>query len=210
MAPAGEGPGGDSVPSRSDARTFATERRGGRGVDPACGATDVTGGATGLYGKMPAHGDFVRRGLPAGFVAPWDAWLQAGIAAARATLGEGWDAAWDGAPAWRFALPAGACGPEAVAGLLMPSRDAVGRCFPLTLAAIPAALPPGAAWYDMLEALADRARAGVLDADALAAALPDPEGEGEEAPGWWNAALEWPLPALPPAGEFILLLDAPP
>ncbi|UFN47769.1 type VI secretion system-associated protein TagF [Roseomonas sp. OT10] len=170
----------------------------------------MTPAATGLYGKMPAHGDFVRRGLPAGFVAPWDAWLQSGMAAARAALGEGWEAAWDAAPRWRFALPAGACGPGAVAGLLATSRDSVGRRFPLTLAALrPDERPPGPAWFAALEALAADALAGTVDADALAAALPPPEGEGEEAPGWWTEALEWPLPVLPDSADFTLLLDAP-
>ncbi|MFT8247010.1 type VI secretion system-associated protein TagF [Roseomonas sp. BN140053] len=164
---------------------------------------------TGFFGKMPAHGDFVRRNLPASFVGPWDEWLQSGIAAAREELGENWAAAWEGAPAWRFALPAGACGPEPVAGLLLPSRDTVGRLFPLTLAAVPAAVQPGETWFAALEALAREARAGGMDADRLAEALPAPEGEGAEAPGWWTPELEWPLAALLPAEEFALLLEVP-
>lgn len=130
----------------------------------------------GLYGKVPAHGDFVRRGLPTSFVGPWDAWLAAGIAAARERLGSHWEAAWDSAPAWRFALPAGVCGPDAVAGVMLPSQDQVGRRFPITLAAL---LPPGAAtpaadWFDALEAAALAGRAGQADADALSAAVPPP------------------------------------
>ena len=53
---------------------------------------------TGLFGKVPAHGDFVRRGLPTSFVGPWDSWLQEGMATARDRLGDRWAAAWDGAP----------------------------------------------------------------------------------------------------------------
>ncbi|MBW8270232.1 type VI secretion system-associated protein TagF [Caldovatus aquaticus] len=140
--------------------------------------------ALGLYGKLPAHGDFVRRALPRSFVAPWDAWLQAGIAAARAALGAAWEEAWRDGPVWRFALPAGACGPEAVAGVLAPSADAVGRRFPLTLAAVFAAAEAAAraeeAWFDALERLAEAGRAGDADADALAAALPSPAGAGEQ------------------------------
>lgn len=134
--------------------------------------------ALGLYGKLPAHGDFVRRALPKTFVDPWDAWLQAGIAAARAALGEAWEDAWRDGPVWRFALPAGACGPEAVAGVLVPSEDSVGRRFPLTLAAIfvagAAAAQAEERWFDALERLAQTGRAGGADADALAAALPLP------------------------------------
>lgn len=135
---------------------------------------------TGLYGKVPAHGDFVRRGLPSSFVTPWDDWLQAGIARARAGLGAHWADAWDAAPAWRFALPAGACGPDAVAGVMLPSMDTVGRRFPITLAAT---LPPGAPvpqadWFDALEGAALAGRDGAADADALAAAIPDPVRPG--------------------------------
>jgi type VI secretion system protein ImpM len=134
--------------------------------------------AIGLYGKLPAHGDFVRRALPKSFVDPWDAWLQAGMAAARAALGEAWEDAWRDGPVWRFALPAGACGPEAVAGVLVPSVDSVGRRFPLTLAAVFAGDegPARAAeeWFEALERLARTGRAGGTDADGLAAALPAP------------------------------------
>jgi type VI secretion system protein ImpM len=176
---------------------------------------------TGLHGKLPAHGDFVRRALPPSFCEPWDAWLQAGMTAARESLGEAFDAAWAGAPAWRFALPPGACGPEAVAGVMAPSMDSVGRRFPLTLAATTLPLGPGlplwpAAWFAALEGLLRHAQAEALTADALAALLPEP-GEADPAeapePGWWTArepGLVWPLAALPEPSEFVLLLDAEP
>lgn len=134
--------------------------------------------AIGLYGKLPAHGDFVRRALPKSFVDPWDAWLQAGMAAARAALGEAWEDAWRDGPVWRFALPAGACGPEAVAGVLVPSVDSVGRRFPLTLAAVFAGgegpVRVAEEWFEALERLARTGRAGGTDADGLAGALPRP------------------------------------
>jgi type VI secretion system protein ImpM len=131
---------------------------------------------TGLYGKVPAHGDFVRRGLPTSFVGPWDEWLQRGIAAARERLGPRWADAWDAAPAWRFALPAGACGPDAVAGVMLMSEDMVGRRFPITLAALlpPGAPPPEEAWFAAVEAAAIAGRRGRADADALLAAIPRP------------------------------------
>lgn len=131
---------------------------------------------TGLFGKVPAHGDFVRRGLPSSFVTPWDEWLQAGMSLAREALGARWQAAWDSAPAWRFALPAGVCGPDAVAGVMLPSEDTVGRRFPITLAALlpRGAAPPVAAWFDALEGAALAGRDGRADADALAAAIPPP------------------------------------
>ena len=61
----------------------------------------------GLYGKLPAHGDFVRRGLPQSFVRPWDAWLQTCIAFAQQSLQQRFAQAWSDASPWRFCLPAG-------------------------------------------------------------------------------------------------------
>lgn len=143
---------------------------------------ELSGGpvAIGLYGKMPAHGDFVRRALPGSFVTPWDAWLAAGIAAARDRLGDEFAAAWDTAPAWRFALPAGTCGPDAVAGVMLPSADTVGRRFPLTVAALlPRGRAPDEGWFAGIEARAREAREGTLDADALTRAL---SATGDAAP----------------------------
>ena len=95
-----------------------------------------------LYGKLPARGDFVRAGLPRDFTDPWDDWLQSVIAGSRALMGEAWLPAFLEAPVWRFALPAGMCGAQAVLGLMLPSVDRAGRYFPLTFAALsPADLP---------------------------------------------------------------------
>lgn len=167
---------------------------------------------TGLYGKLPAHGDFVRRSLPDGFVEPWDAWLQAGIAAAREALGEGFADAWAAAPAWRFRLPAGACGEIAAAGVMLTSEDIVGRRFPLTLAALLErdAPPPSASWYDLMEESARAGRDAGGTADAVLAALPAEPWADADAPepGWWmREAGRWDLPALPPAGQFRVLLE---
>jgi len=87
----------------------------------------------GLYGKLPTHGDFLRRRVPDAFVEVWDAWLQQSIAESRTVLADRWLDAYLTSPVWRFALGAGVCGPEAVAGVLAPSVDRVGRYFPLTL-----------------------------------------------------------------------------
>ena len=168
---------------------------------------------TGLFGKLPAHGDFVRRALPRSFVAPWDAWLSEGMAAARAAFGEGWDDAWDHAPAWRFRLAPGACGPDAAVGVMLPSADMVGRRFPLTLAAVlPAAsIPPPPEWYDALEAVALQAREGGLDADALAASLPvappdDADATLDGRSVFWVAGQ--PARGMPAPADFAVLLGA--
>ena len=89
----------------------------------------------GFYGKLPTHGDFLRRRASDGFVSAWDAWLQGGIAASRASLGDGWLDVYLTSPAWRFVCAAGACGSAPVVGVLVPSIDRVGRYFPLTVVA---------------------------------------------------------------------------
>jgi type VI secretion system protein ImpM len=118
--------------------------------------------APGLYGKLPILGDFVSRRLPAEFIRPWDDWIQAALSASRAQLGAHWLEIYLTSPIWRFVLGPGNCGKAALAGVLMPSVDKVGRYFPLTLAAViddPRQAPAGlmimaASWFDDLEQLA--------------------------------------------------------
>jgi type VI secretion system protein ImpM len=95
----------------------------------------------GLYGKLPSHGDFLRRRTSDGFVSAWDAWLQDCMAASRESLGDRWLDVYLTSPAWRFTGEAGTCGPSPVIGLMVPSVDRVGRYFPLTIVA---ELPPDA------------------------------------------------------------------
>lgn len=142
-------------------------------------------GACGFYGKVVSRGDFVTRRLPRSFVEPWDAWLQAGLAASRGALGNDWLDRYLTSPIWRFALGPGCCGPDAVAGVVLPSVDRVGRYFPFTLAAVLdadtalAALARDAApWFAHAEALALHALEDSLDLEAYdtgVAALPAPQ-----------------------------------
>lgn len=117
--------------------------------------------APGFFGKLRSHGDFVSRRLPPAMVQPFDASLQAGLVRSRADLGDAWLPAYLNSPLWRFVLAPGVCGPQAWAGVMMPSVDRVGRCFPLTLAVGMAAAPSlhdclavYAAWFSRLEELA--------------------------------------------------------
>lgn len=93
----------------------------------------------GFYGKLPSHGDFLRRRVSTAFVDRWDAWLQACLASSQERLGGRWLDVYLTSPVWRFAAAAGACGPLPVMGVMVPSVDRVGRYFPLTLVA---ELPP--------------------------------------------------------------------
>ena len=88
----------------------------------------------GFYGKLASRGDFVSRDLPADFIQPWDSWLAAGLHSSHRELGDQWLEAYLISPLWRFLLAPGLCGREAVAGVIMPSVDRVGRYFPLTVA----------------------------------------------------------------------------
>ena len=89
----------------------------------------------GLYGKLPSHGDFLRRRTSDDFVAAWDAWLQDCMTASRSSMGDRWLEVYLTSPVWRFSAAAGACGTVPVLGLMAPSVDRVGRYFPLTIVA---------------------------------------------------------------------------
>jgi type VI secretion system protein ImpM len=135
--------------------------------------TSATASATvGFFGKLPCRGDFLRRRVPDEFVAPWDEWLQQCLTQSRDQLGDAWLDAYLGGPIWRFVLAEGVCGTGAYAGVLTPSVDRVGRCFPLTIvtqwddAACAIDVACGArAWFDAIEEIAaDGVETSDLDA----------------------------------------------
>ena len=88
----------------------------------------------GLFGKIPAHGDFVDRNLPRSFIGVWDEWLQRGVASSQDALGNAWLDIYLTSPIWRFMASSGAIDSHCWAGILVPSVDSVGRYFPLTVA----------------------------------------------------------------------------
>lgn len=102
----------------------------------------------GFYGKLPSHGDFLRRRVPDGFVTIWDHWLQECLLASRTSLADRWLDVYLTSPAWRFVSAPGALGPYAIIGLMVPSVDRVGRYFHLTFAAT---LPDGVNVFDAVE-----------------------------------------------------------
>jgi type VI secretion system protein ImpM len=114
----------------------------------------------GFYGKLPSHGDFLRRRMSDAFVGVWDPWLQDCIAASRSALGERWLDVYLTSPAWRFACAGGVCGAAPVVGLMVPSVDRVGRYFPLTVvgelpagSSVISAASKTAAFFDAAERL---------------------------------------------------------
>lgn len=179
----------------------------------------------GCFGKLPARGDFLLRGLPRTFADPWHEWLLDGLQASRAVLGEGWLDRYLNAPIWRFALDAGVCGPQAAAGVMMPSVDKAGRHFPLTLVALfaPGQTAEGSgadgAWFEAAEDLALSALTHTLDVEAFvgsvaALSVPDPRPQppaGLAPPAaarWWTLGGEgvaeqgFTGAGLPPAARF--------
>jgi type VI secretion system protein ImpM len=87
----------------------------------------------GWYGKLPGTGDFAQRRLPARFVSNWDRWLQSGFEYLRGVR-QDWQSHYLEGHVWFFQLGPSVIGPKPWIGVLVPSVDAVGRYFPLTIA----------------------------------------------------------------------------
>lgn len=188
--------------------------------------------AIGFYGKIPSRGDFVHVGLPRSFIDPWHAWMERMLSTSRAKLGEEWRPAWLEAAVWRFALPAGLCGPDSAVGLWLPSVDRVGRYFPLTFALIVpssnlrAVVQGSAEWLRIAEEAGRAALEDDLAPEAIAAhldsAINHPMIDQERDPGsvtlaeslWWTdgaprvPARALRLGELPDAATFTAMLDA--
>lgn len=137
--------------------------------------------AAGLFGKLPARGDFISRAIDRDLLRPLEDWLLPLVQTARGLLGDGWNTAWHHAPAWRFWI-----GPDilqgdwkrnmrahdrpgAITGVLLPSADRQGRHFPLVLVLAdtharlmppPVLSPPDRQWYAQCDRLLAAARAG--------------------------------------------------
>jgi len=132
----------------------------------------------GLFGKLPAHGDFVQRNLPAGFINIWDEWLQHFIAGTREQLGENWLDIYLTSPLWRFVFSAGVVDENNWAGIMIPSVDRVGRYYPFSIIKkLPQNVNPfefiqqQTAWYKEIEALALDALDGEVLIDDLVLSL---------------------------------------
>jgi type VI secretion system protein ImpM len=151
--------------------------------------TVIAAALPGWFGKLPGLGDFASRRLPREFIRRWDDWLQRSLSGARDALGPRWHDTYLRAPARRFWIASGVLGDASWAGLLVASRDRVGRHFPLTLAAPLDAGPPGLAtalaasdWFRAADAAAGRAIDEAQTTAELDAAL-DGVGLPSAAPG---------------------------
>ncbi len=148
-----------------------------------------------LFGKLPAHGDFVARGLSGEARASLDEWLAAEMASARSELGEEFESGYDRCRAWHFALE-----DEFgwMAGSILPCADSVGRRFPLVAGRVaPSAKGAVGTAAACEEAVRDALQLG-WSADQLFGRLMNlacEAGETAAKSGWWPAGGE-PTPLL--------------
>lgn len=120
-----------------------------------------------FFGKLPAHGDFVRHNASSPAMRAMDHWLQRGLYAARSQRAFDFNTAFEAAHAVQFYADSGNA---ALVGVLQPSRDRVGRKYPFLLAFEPAsAADPYAAamapvryapFYEQAGAVAQEAAGG--------------------------------------------------
>lgn len=153
-----------------------------------------------LFGKLPAHGDFVARGMTVAERNWWDERLSIGIARMRALSGERFDATCARMRPWRFRLGSGM---RTISGAIVLSTDRSGRRFPVILARRDG---NGAA---ACEAALTRGLAERSDADAIVAMVmsaPDCQ-EPPVTAGWWHLDSDRPpVLTLDPAAALPLML----
>ncbi|WP_234383842.1 type VI secretion system-associated protein TagF [Paracidovorax avenae] len=87
------------------------------------------------FGKLPGQGDFVGRRMPRAMSGAWDEWLSHGLGHLRSTAHGDWERTFTQAPLWSF-VASGSKGAAPSCGVLAPSIDRVGRCYPLTVMAV--------------------------------------------------------------------------
>jgi hypothetical protein len=117
----------------------------------------------GLFGKMPAHGDFVRRGWDDATVDALDDWCSEVVGA----LGDADDDTQD-TPVVHGRAPAGRFGPLPLHLAVARSRDRAARDFVLVVGVAGGGAYDPDAFDDVMRA----ALAGERDADATVAAIP--------------------------------------
>lgn len=162
----------------------------------------MSGAQPGFFGKVPSRGDYVTQALPRSFLDPFEEWLNRAMAASQSALAAHWHELFRASPDWRFVLGSGVCGEETVAGMMLPSADRSGRCYPLVIAvALPGRPMPvevaarTADWFERARRLGRAMIGGSVELGMLgrflaqlgtpaATATPPPLSLGASAPGW--------------------------
>lgn len=132
----------------------------------------------GFFGKLPTHGDFISWGLTVDLQRTLDDWLQKGLQTVQESLGESWLRTFKTMPPWRFIIEEGLWSAQGVAGVVLPSRDRVGRGFPLVVLSHiqqagehPFQFYKDESWFTALEAIAESAVCGGFQLDDFTGAL---------------------------------------
>ena len=156
-----------------------------------------------VFGKMPAHGDFIARGLAADERDALDRWLAGEMAAAREALGEAFEERYDSAPPWRFAW-------HESAGAMASSVDSVGRRFPLLVGRTEVAADTAGGIAEACEQAIYDAFENQWTADDLAAAVAalEPGTADPVTEGWWTLGGEDFEPASIPGDRPSGLMSA--
>ncbi|MBU7578987.1 MAG: type VI secretion system-associated protein TagF [Porphyrobacter sp.] len=129
-----------------------------------------------VFGKLPAHGDFVSRGVPGALREKLDEWLSQWLSQAQAAHGQAFTEVYENAAPWLFDGPG-------AAAVLLPSMDAVGRHYPLLVVTAPACL-----MQDIYDAAVDALVTGATSDDLraqLAALEPDPQTPALRTARWF-------------------------
>lgn len=112
----------------------------------------------GFFGKHPGFGDFITHGLPAPLREELETWFTDALARTKQQLGELWEQVYDHARPVRFWIgPSVLRDKGAVRGVIWPSRDRVGRRYPIVLIAgesnpSPPPIAPDQSLYEEMEA----------------------------------------------------------
>lgn len=122
--------------------------------------------ALALFGKLHGHGDFVHAGNTGPAVLEMREWVEGGVA--RAASHPGFAAQFDKGTAFAFVYRSTAAEGRCFVGVMTPSRDAVGRRFPLVVGLDVEAEPyrsfphlPPLAFGAVLQALYEQMQEGV-------------------------------------------------
>jgi type VI secretion system protein ImpM len=113
-------------------------------------------GTLGIMGKHPGFGDFIRARVDEPRAKWLEDWLNPTLHSMREGAGDHWDQLWDQGQVLRFWIGRAVAG-QTLAGVFMPSRDKVGRRYPLIvlgqgMALSAPVIDPDQTYYSQIEA----------------------------------------------------------
>jgi len=89
----------------------------------------------GFFGKLPGYGDFIGRNVSPALIKTFDRWLIKSLTTSQAQLKQHWQQQYFASPIWRFVISADLLCEHIITGIMMPSVDRSGRCYPLVVVA---------------------------------------------------------------------------